>query len=528
MASVGEAMSQVIQRLRDLSPFQRVAFVLVVVGGLVGMISLVVWTNRPDYSVLYSTLSEKDAAAVVSKLKEMKIPYQLGGGGTSILIPSQQVYDTRLQLATHGLPQTGGVGFEIFDRTNFGMTDFMQQLNYQRALQGELSRTVNQFSEVEKSRVHLTIPKESLFLEEQEEARASVILQLRQGTHLNRNQLQGIIHLVASSVEGLSPQNITVVDTQGHLLSEGGDSDPLAQLGQSQWEFQTNLERALEKRVQTMLEKAVGENRVIVRVSADLDFKQIEETEETYDPEASAVRSEQRSEEKTENGYPGSSGIPGVRSNVPPGGAQSGSTGSSKLQRSNETINYEINRRTRRVVEPTGRIRKLSVAVLLDGSYENVAGEDESTTVAYIPRTPEEMNRYESIVKRAIGYNAERGDQVEVANVSFQGIDANELGIGTWDQVEKQRFWSGLVRHGVTLLSLLLFFLFILRPLVRWLTTRHTVPDVQQMLPHQAGGLGTETPRLAGPEEWSNRQKLIELAQGDQERFTRLVETWLK
>ena len=138
------------------------------------------------------------------------------------------------------------------------------------------------------------------------------------------------------------------------------------------------------------------------------------------------------------------------------------------------------------------------------------------------------MNRYESIVKRAIGYNAERGDQVEVANVSFQGIDANELGIGAWDQVEKQRFWSGLVRHGVTLLSLLLFFLFILRPLVRWLTARHTVPDVQQMLPHQAGGLETETPRLAGPEEWSNRQKLIELAQGDQERFTRLVETWLK
>jgi len=273
------------------------------------MIALVAWSNRPDYRVLYSNLSEGDAAAVVSKLKEMKIPYRLEGAGHSILIPAGQVYETRLQLATSGLPQGGGIGFEIFDRTNIGMTDFVQHLNYQRALQGELSRTINQFSEVETSRVHLSLPRKSLFVEDQKEARASVILKLKQGRSLGRSQVQGIVHLVASSAEGLNPTNITVVDTQGHLLSEPGDSDPMARLGQSQWEFKTNLEKTLEKRVQTMLEKAVGENRVIVRVSADLDFKQIEETEETFDPETPAVRSEQRSEEKTKGGYPEPSGI---------------------------------------------------------------------------------------------------------------------------------------------------------------------------------------------------------------------------
>ena len=528
MASAEQFLGRLIQGFRALSPAQRVVFTLVVGGGLIAMIVFVVWSNRPDYGVLYSNLVEKDAAAVVSKLKEMKIPYRLEGGGRSILIPSEQIYDIRLQLATSGIPEGGGVGFEIFDRTNFGMTDFIQQLNYQRALQGELSRTINQFSEVETSRIHLSLPKKSLFVEEQEEARASVILKLKQGRSLNQNQVRGIIHLVASSAQGLSPENITVVDTQGHLLSEAGGSDPMTRLGESQWELQTNLERTLEKRVQTMLEKAVGQDQAIVRASVDLDFTQIEETEETFDPEAPVVRSEQRSEEKTKGAYPAPSGIPGVRSNIPPGQAQPGSAGSSAFQKSNETINYEINRKTRRVVQPTGRIRKLSVAVMLDGTYEKVEGKDGAEVSKYIPRTSEEMKRYESIVKKAVGYNAERGDEVEVVNISFQRIDVGEEGMGALDQVERQRFLSRLIRHGITMLSLILFFLFILRPMVRWLTARHGEPEIQGMLPYRTGSFEPGVPRLASPEESSSRQKLIELATADQERFARMVEAWLK
>lgn len=528
MGSLGQLLGRLMQGFKGLSPAQRLALTLVVGASLVGMIALVVWTNRLDYQVLYSRLSEEDAAAVVSKLKEMKIPYRLGAGGHSILIPSDEVYETRLQLATSGLPQGGVVGFEIFDKTNIGMTDFIQRLNYQRALQGEISRTINQFSEVEKSRVHLSIPKKSLFVEEQREARASVILKLKEGRSLNQNKVQGIVYLVASSVEGLNPENVTVVDTQGRLLSEGGDSDPVARVGQSQWEFQTNLERNLEKRVQTMLEKAVGQNRVIVKVSADLDFKQIEETEEIFDPEATVVRSEQRSEEKTKGGYPAPSGIPGVRSNIPPGQAQSGSAGSSTFQKSDETINYEINRKTRRIVEPMGQIRNLSVAVLLDGSYEKVIGEDGSEVSKYISRTPEEMKRYESIVKKAVGYNAKRGDQVEVANIPFQRVGVDEEGMETWDQVEKQRFLSKLIRHCITILSLLLFFLFILRPMVRWLTSRHGEPAIQKMLPQRAIDLQAGIPRLASPEGSSSRRKLIELVSADTERFARLVDAWLK
>ncbi len=525
MGSFGQFMDRLMQGFKGLSPVQRVMLPLVIGATLIGVIALVVWTNQPEYGVLYSNLSEEDAAAVVLKLKEMKIPYRLGGGGHSILIPSGEIYDTRLQLATSGLPQGGGIGFEIFDRTNIGMTDFVQQLNYQRGLQGEIARTINQFSEVERSRIHLSIPKKSLFLEDQEEARASVILKLKQGRSLNRSQVQGIVHLVASSVEGLNPENVTVVDTQGHLLSEGSDSDPIKRQGQSQWEFRTNLEKNLEKRVQTMLERAVGPNRVIVRVSADLDFKQVEETEESFDPDTSVVRSEQRSEEKTQGGYPVPSGIPGVRSNIPPGEGRSESTESSTFQRSNETVNYEINRKTRRIVEPTGRIRKLSVAVLLDGSYEKVTGDDGSEGVKYIPRTPEEIKRYETIVRRAVGFNAERGDQVEVANISFQQIGIDEEGAGDWEQVEKQRFWSGLIRHGVTILSLLLIFLLVLRPLIKWLTGRRGEPGDQRMLP---GDLQPGIPPLAITEGSPNRQRLLELVTADTERFARLVDAWLK
>jgi flagellar M-ring protein FliF len=205
MGSLGQLMSQLMERFRKLSPVQQVALPLVFGAILIGVITLVVWSNQPDFGVLYSNLSEKDAAAIVMKLKETKIPYRLGGGGHSILIPSEKIYDTRLQLATSGLPQGGGVGFEIFDRTNIGMTDFMQHLNYQRGLQGEIARTINQFAEIEKTRVHLTLPKKSLFLEDQEEARASVVLKVTQGRRLNSNQVQGIVHLVASSVEGLKP-----------------------------------------------------------------------------------------------------------------------------------------------------------------------------------------------------------------------------------------------------------------------------------------------------------------------------------
>jgi flagellar M-ring protein FliF len=524
---MGSFLGRIAQGFTKLSPIQKAAFVLVVGGGLLGMIVFVGWANRPNYGILYANLSETDAAAVVAKLKELKIPYQLSAGGHSVLVPSTQIYDTRLQLATSGLPQGGGVGFEIFDRTNIGMTDFIQQLNYQRALQGELSRTINQFAEVESSRVHVSIPKQSLFVEEQRESRASVILRLKQGRRLSRGQVQGIVHLVASSAEGLSPENITVVDTQGRLLSEGGETDPMARMGQSQWEFQTNLERTLEKRVQTMLEKAVGQGAVIVRVSADLDFKQIEATEETFDPDATVVRSEQRTEEKTKGGYPMPSGIPGIRTD---GGekAGAGSGGSSSFQRSNETINYEINHKTRRVVEPTGRIKKLSVAVLLDGTYEKVAGDDGSETSTYVPRTPEEMKRYENIVKKSVGYNAERGDQIEVANVSFQRMGMGEGGGETWAHPGRQRMWSALIRHGVTLIAILLFFFLILKPMVRWVTARPQLAEMQQMLPVGATGAEAAIPRLGGPEESSSQKRLIELANADKERFAQMVESWLK
>ncbi len=265
---------------------------------IVGFGSLIFWNSRPDYQVLFSNLSQEDAGEMVNKLKEKKVPFQLTNNGTTILIPKEQVYDLRLSLATEGLPKGGGVGFEVFDRTNLGTTDFVQKLNYQRALQGELSRTIKQIKEIEQARVHIVTPKESLFIEEQKKPTASVLVKTRSGMTLAPPQVEGIVNLVSSAVEGLEPGNITIVDTTGKVLFKRADSTLMGQLTTTQLEYQKNIEEGFKKKVQGMLEEVLGPTKAIARISADIDFQQVEITEEKYDP-AGVLRSEQKNTERS-------------------------------------------------------------------------------------------------------------------------------------------------------------------------------------------------------------------------------------
>ncbi|OGP95166.1 MAG: flagellar M-ring protein FliF, partial [Deltaproteobacteria bacterium RBG_19FT_COMBO_56_10] len=261
---------------------------------------------------LYAQLSPEDSGAVIEKLKEKKVPYKVDG--SSISVPADKVYETRMELAGEGLPQGGGVGFEIFDKTAFGVTDFVQKVNYKRALQGELSRTITQIKEIDTARVHLALPEKGVFLDEQKKARASVIVKLKPGRQLTQGQVSSIVHLVANSTDNLKPEDVAVVDTAGKMWTREADQDAGMMLSATQLEYKKSLEKDYEHRVQSMLEKAVGMNNVVARVSADVDTRHVERTEERYDPDGQVVRSEQRNKESSIGGI-AALGVPGVLSN---------------------------------------------------------------------------------------------------------------------------------------------------------------------------------------------------------------------
>ena len=299
-------------------------------------------------------------------------------------MPSSKVYDVRLQLASQGLPQGGGIGFEIFDKTSFGTTEFVQKLNYKRALQGELARTIMAMGPVEQCRVHLAIPEKSLFVREGEEERAtsSVLVRLRSGKSLSGMQVDGIIHLVASSVEGLDSKDVTVVDTKGNVLSK--PSGDVAGMSASQFEYQGNYAKDIETRIASILEPVVGKGKVRAKVSAELDMSRVETTEEKFDPESQVVRSEQKQTEKSST--VGASGVPGVTSNLPGKKAAASTPSQGSSEKQNQTVNYEITKVISRTVNAPGMVKKITAAVLVDGTYVAQQGSKE---MKYVPRKEE-------------------------------------------------------------------------------------------------------------------------------------------
>lgn len=510
---------------------QRMIILVALAGSVAGLIALTLWTQQPDMQVLFTNLGSEDAAAIIDKLKETKVPYETTGGGATVLVPSEQVHDLRLQLATQGLPHGGGVGFEIFDRTSIGMSEFVQKLNYRRALQGELARTIAQMPEVERARVHLAIPERRLFASEQEKARGSVILSLRNGQQLSQAQVQGVIHLVSSSVEGLQARDVTIVDGHGRMLSATVAEDASG-LTNTQLDYQRSIEKDVETRIQTMLERIVGPNKAVVRVSSLVDFRKVETTEERYDPNSQVVRSEQRGQEKANGSNGVGGGVPGVQSNVPPGTDQEPTeTSSSNSQTKNETVNYEISRTVSKIVEPVGVIKQLSVAVLVDGMYESAkAGEGEAADAPaaarkYIPRSEEDLKRIEDIVKKAMGFSAERQDQVQVVNVQF-GVGPDEpQGMGAEATAEGPKAWLPYLRYAVGILLFAVILLFVVRPLLAMLgtTTEQMQADASvSALPGRTGMTEASLPNSP------DRAQIIDMARKNPDTTAVVVKQWLK
>ena len=522
---------------------RNLSILLILLLSIVGFGSLIFWNSQPDLQVLFSNLSPDDAGEMVNKLKEKKIPFSLSHSGTTLLVPKDQVYDLRLSFAAEGLPKGGGVGFEVFDRTNFGITDFVQKLNYQRALQGELSRTIRQIKEIEQTRVHIVTPKESLFIGEQKKPTASIFIKTRSGMTLGPPQVEGIVHLVASAVEGLDPGNITVVDTSGKILSKRSDSTLVGQLTTTQLEYQKNSEEGLKKKVQGMLEGVLGPNKAIARVSMDIDFQQVEITEERYEPNT-VLRSEQKNVERA--GVLSGAGVtkkedqtdskspkkPGAESPIRTPADQMLLPNANSSERQHEIRNYEVSKINKHVTNPIGQVKKISAAVVVDGTYKESADEKGQKNKQYVPRSQEEMKSLENIVKKAIGYSEERKDQVEVINMPFYGAvpeeDIKEVKGSPW----LQEYLLMGYKPVVSLVLALLFIFFVFRPLLkRRVFSPQRQLDVLQTASSPAIALEgqQELPMETKPAPLLGlKNQAVKVAQEDPSKTAGIVKTWLR
>lgn len=400
-----------------------------------------------QYAVLFSNLESSDAAAIVERLKGSKTLYKLDNGGTEIWVPEPAVHELRLQLAGEGLPSGGGAGFELFDQQKFGESEFSEQVKYHRALEGELSRTISHLTGVESARVHLVLPSRSVFVNAENTASASIALRMKPGAKLSSDQIKGLVHLVASSVRGLSPEAVTLIDGSGRRLSGGEDESEQAT---NSMEFQRSYERAQERSLQQILDTTVGPGRAMVRVAAEVNFAREETTEERVDPQLVAARSFQITEEREQNVAANAGGVPGAVGTLEGADTNLSANTTAGLVRRSETRNFEISKTTRRAVEPVGRVSRLSVAVVVDGTYK---GKGEKRT--FVARSPSELTVIKNVVAAAAGIKDERGDRVTVECVPFaeQPVDLIEPPVQGIEAIVRKS-WPYAVIGASTLLVL--------------------------------------------------------------------------
>jgi flagellar M-ring protein FliF len=371
---------------------------------VIAIISVILLSNKAQYTVLFNNLDPADANKIVEKINERSIKYELSDNGRTISVPQEKVYELRLQLAGEGLPMNSVVGYEIFDKTNFGISDFQQKVNFRRALEGELVRTIMKLEAVEGAQVRIVLPDKALFKEDQKKTTASVVLKLKSNKGLTTENITAISNLVASSVEGLDPQGVTIIDSKGHLLSNPESPDKLASLTASQHDMKKKVEAYLSDKAQSMLDQVLGPGKSVVRVNAELNYNQVEKTSKTYDPNK-VIRSE-----KTLNQA-------GINYDT-----------ASEFTNGNRLTNYEVGETVEHIINEVGSLKKLSIAAMVDGTYKD--SEVEGKVIReYNPRTQEEMKKIADAIKSSIGYDETRADFVSIENVIFDTNVETELGI---------------------------------------------------------------------------------------------------
>jgi flagellar M-ring protein FliF len=440
------------------------------------------WSQQPDWRVLYTSLSDKDGGAVIASLAQMNLPYKFTEGGGAIMVPADRVHDARLKLASQGLPRGGNVGFELMENQKFGTTQFQERLNFQRGLEGELARSIQALAAVTNARVHLALPVQNGFLREQQKPSASVLLTLHPGHTLDRQQVAGILHLVASSVPNMGTKQVSIVDQNGTLISDFDNAQH--GLDPSQLGYLRQVESSLSRRVMDILEPIVGAGNVRAQVTADLDFTLTEATAELYKPnqtpDSAAVRSRQQVESNERNADGSVGGVPGALSNQPPENAKApingpaqatqaangnvaGNAGESSSRRETLT-NYEVDKTVRVTRNPTGTIKRLSVAVLVN-QRQSLNGDNQPVST---PLTQQEMTNINALVRDAVGYSQDRGDSLNVVNAPFTRVEtptAAELPL--WRQPENIALAKDLGKQFGFVVLALLIILMLIRPALK-------------------------------------------------------------
>lgn len=509
---------QILSIVRKMPTSRKIIMGAIVLLVVVAFSSMFFLNNKTSFKPLYSDLATDDAAAIVDELKKNKIAYNFTNNGTTINVNSDQVYDARLKLAAAGLPKGSGVGFEIFDKTDFGTTEFVQKLNLQRAIQGELARTIKEFDEVLDARVMIVMPKDSVFVEETKPPSASVLLRLR--TKLSKSKIDAVLHLVSSSIESLTPDLVSIVDTKGNVLSKGTPDDENEVLANTQLEYKQTYEKNITNRIQSMLEKIVGEGKAIVRVSADMDFSQIDTSEEIYDPDGQVVRSRQNTSERSSKKN-NAGKVSTVNPVVPPG--KSPRDISENKEKKNDTVNYEINKTVRRTKKPLGVVTKLSVAAVLDGTYTyEVDDKTGKKKRIYHPRSQTEIENFEKIVQNAMGYSADREDQVSVESFAFSIMDESlfeDTGF-SWQDFKKE--------YGQAIINIFLvicLFVFVVRPIIR--TIREIYEPIEELdipIAEEEDIIIEEPPK---PKIMSLQEKAIAAAKTDIDKTANIIRGWI-
>lgn len=484
-------LSQFWQRL---NPNQRLLFGTLGMAFVILVVSLAAWSGRPHYATLFANLDPGDGSSIVDQLRTRKIPYKVEDGGRTILVPEPKVYETRLLLAGNGLPGSGS-GYEILDSNKLGWTDFVQKLQYRRALEGEIARSIQTLEEVQSARIHLVQPEPSLFVENEKPATASVVLRLKSGTRLSPGHVQGIVHLVSSAVEGLQPENVTLIDTRGNLLSApqadaalGGTADQIT--------IQRGLEEQLTNKVQSLLEAVLGPGKSVVRISAEMDFRVAERTVESFDAENPVVRSE---ESRTETAADG-------------GKSESATT------------NYEISRTLETMKVPSGTIKRLTASVFVDGTYRALPkGEKE-----YAARSPEEMQKFDGIIRNALGFDATRGDRLTVENVAFDTsvLDQEKKEM---EKSDRMRLLVSVGSRVVTGAIVLFLFLALLRAMKRMRPADGPRGAVGHSFDRTVGGgvMPILPEKMEDPRAELIQQRIQELSRTSPDGLGRLLRSWL-
>jgi len=525
------------EKLASLSMGQKVGILSLLGLGVAVFVVTLMWTLAPNYQYLFTDLSDTDASLIVQNLKENRIPYKLTNGGTAVMVPESKVYETRLELAGKGLPKgKSGKGFSLFDETGFSTSEFIQKIDYQRALQDELAKTIMSLDEVDYARVHLVLPKDSVFVEDEKPAKASVVIRPRPGLILSPEHVQGIVYLVAKSVRGLEPENISIIDNTGKVLYEGRTQDN-AVLANNRLEIRRAIESSLEKRSQDMLDKILGPGKAVIKVSADVNMDMVKSVKDTYDPDSKVVRSEQISNESSPQG-PSAGGIAGVQANIPtgrgtPGMIAPGNTTST----SNIVRNYEISRNKVELVQSPGEIKRLTVSVIVDGNYKT----SKDGKKLFVQRSEEEMKEIEDAVKHAVGFNVDRDDSIAVSCMPFK----REV-----TEVKPASIKDKIMDHIVTIIKIVVFllvtilvFMFIVRPAMKWMTSPVRVlegmAETRKSIQGEEPGAieGEERPQIetavAKSEEMKQavhgRRKEIEaITKDNMESATAVIRSWLK